>query len=139
MEPAPIVAIYIGRLLGGSECLRPDGPSTSRPTATREEFVMGFGGALYRRDNVGRPWAPPWWFSFVVLPIMVIASFYISQVTGWRGVASSSAEAVSWSEVSSEGIFLYVLLYLGFYFVLVLPIFLVRRHLWEKKQTQAAP
>ena len=97
---------------------------------------MGFGGALYRRDNVGRPWAPPWWFSFVVLPIMVIASFYISQVTGWRGVASSNAEAVSWSEVSSEGIFLYVLLYLGFYFVLVLPIFLVRRHLWEKKQTQ---
>lgn len=100
---------------------------------------MGFGGALYRRNNVGRPWAPPWWFSFVVLPIMVIASFYISQVTGWRGVASSNAEAVSWSEVSSEGIFLYVLLYLGFYFVLVLPIFLVRRHLWEKKQTQAAP
>lgn len=99
---------------------------------------MGFGGALYRTDKDGRPWVPPWWFSFVVLPLMVIASFYVSQVTGWRGVASSSVEGVPWSEVTSEGVLLYVAQYLGFYLVLVLPIFLVRRYLWEKRQKQEA-
>lgn len=50
---------------------------------------MGFGGAFYRRDSDGRPWVPPWWFSFVILPLLVIATFYVSQVTGWGGVASS--------------------------------------------------
>lgn len=65
---------------------------------------------------------------------MVLASFYISQVTGWRGVASSNAQGVAWSEVTSDGVLLYIVQYLAFYFVLVLPIFLVRRHLWDKKQ-----
>lgn len=97
---------------------------------------MGFGGALHRTEKDGRPWVPPWWFSLVVLPLMVVASFYISQVTGWRGVASSSVEGVPWSEVNSEGIFLYVVQYLGFYYVLVLPIFLVRRYLWAKRENQ---
>lgn len=69
---------------------------------------------------------------------MVIAEFYISQVTGWRGVSSSNAEGVSWSEVSSDGIFVHVVGYMASYFVLVLPIFRVRRYLWEKRRRQGA-
>lgn len=69
---------------------------------------------------------------------MVIAEFYVSQVTGWRGVSSSSVEGVAWSEVSSDGIFLHVVGYMAFYFVLVLPIFLGRRYLWEKRQKQGS-
>lgn len=97
---------------------------------------MGFGGALFRTAEDGKPWIPPWWFSFVVLPLMVIASFYISQVTGWRGVASSNAAGVPWSEVRSDGIVSYALPYLGFYFVMVLPFFLIRRYLWQKNQKE---
>lgn len=97
---------------------------------------MGFGGALGRTQKDGKPWIPPWWFSFVLLPLMVIVEFYVSQVTGWRGVSSSNVEGVSWSEVSSDGIVLHVVGYMAFYFVLVLPIFLVRRYLWEKRQKQ---
>ena len=99
---------------------------------------MGFGGALRRTQKDGKPWIPPWWFSFVILPLMVIAEFYVSQVTGWRGVSSSNVEGVSWSEVSSDGIVLHVVGYMAFYFVLVLPIFLVRRYLWEKRQKQGS-
>ncbi|MBK4143741.1 cell division protein FtsW [Corynebacterium macginleyi] len=69
---------------------------------------------------------------------MVIAEFYISQVTGWRGMSSSNMEGVSWSEVTSDGIFVHVVGYMAFYFVLVLPIFLVRRYLWEKRRRQGA-
>ena len=99
---------------------------------------MGFGGAFYRRDSDGRPWVPPWWFSFVILPLLVIATFYVSQVTGWDGVASSNEEGVPWSEVTSDGVILYVVGFMAFYFVLVLPIFVVRRHLWDKKQQDAS-
>ncbi|KXI18454.1 hypothetical protein HMPREF3227_01033 [Corynebacterium sp. CMW7794] len=99
---------------------------------------MGFGGAFYRRDSDGRPWVPPWWFSFVILPLLVIATFYVSQVTGWGGVASSNGEGVPWSEVTSDGVILYVVGFMAFYFVLVLPIFVVRRHLWDKKQQDAS-
>ncbi|MCT1408798.1 MULTISPECIES: cell division protein FtsW [Corynebacterium] len=74
----------------------------------------------------------------MLLPLMVIAEFYVSQVTGWRGVSSSNVEGVSWSEVSSDGIVLHVVRYMAFYFVLVLPIFLVRRYLWEKRQKQGS-
>ena len=99
---------------------------------------MGFGGALRKTQKNGKPWIPPWWFSFIVLPLMVIAGFYVSQVTGWRGVSSSSVEGVPWSEVSSDGIFLHVVGYMTFYFVLVLPIFLIRRYLWEKQRRQGS-
>lgn len=97
---------------------------------------MGFGGALYRTDKNGKPWIPPWWFSFLVLPLLVIASFYTSQVTGWRGVATSNVEGVPFSEVSSEGVIPFTVQYLAFYFVIVLPIFLIRRYSWTKKQLQ---
>ena len=63
---------------------------------------------------------------------MVVASFYISQVTGWRGVASPNEEGVSWTEVSSEGLLGYSAQYLAFYYFLVLPFFLVRRNRWKK-------
>ncbi|WP_246049224.1 cell division protein FtsW [Corynebacterium tapiri] len=69
----------------------------------------------------------------MLLPLMVIASFYISQVTGWRGVASSNVEGVAWEDVTSEGLFVHLALYLGFYFLLVLPFFVFRRKRWEKK------
>ncbi|MDK4336316.1 cell division protein FtsW [Corynebacterium accolens] len=69
---------------------------------------------------------------------MVIAEFYVSQVTGWRGVSSSNVEGVSWSAVSSDGIVLHVVGYMAFYLVLVLPIFLVRRYLLEKRQKQGS-
>ena len=97
---------------------------------------MGFGGALHRTNKHGKPWMPPWWFSFVVLPLLVIASFYTSQLTGWRGVASPSVEGVPLSEVSSDGLIPYVVRYLAFYFAIVLPVFLVRRRFWNKHQTE---
>ncbi|WP_337891849.1 hypothetical protein [Corynebacterium accolens] len=40
--------------------------------------------------------------------------------------------------MSSDGIVLHVVGYMAFYFVLVLPIFLVRRYLWEKRQKQGS-
>ncbi len=97
---------------------------------------MGFGGALQRTSKDGRPWVPPAWFSFIVLPAMVVASFYISQVTGWRGVASPNEEGVSWSEVSSEGLLGYSAQFLAFYYFLVLPFFLVRRYRWKKRDNR---
>lgn len=97
---------------------------------------MGFGGALQRTSKDGEPWVPPAWFSFIVLPAMVVASFYISQVTGWRGVASPNEEGVSWSEVSSEGLLGYSAQFLACYYFLVLPFFLVRRHRWKKRDNR---
>ncbi|MDY5828319.1 cell division protein FtsW [Corynebacterium sp. 32222D000AT] len=67
---------------------------------------------------------------------MVVASFYISQVTGWRGVASPNEKGVSWSEVSSEGLLGYSAQFLAFYYLLVLPFFLVRRHRWKKRDNR---
>ncbi len=97
---------------------------------------MGFGGALHRSDKSGRPWVPPWWFSLLVLPLMVIASFYTSQLTGWRGVSSPNVEGVPLSEVTSDGVVLYTVEFMAFYFVLVLPVFLIRRYFWNKRQNQ---
>lgn len=82
---------------------------------------MGFGGALQRTSKNGRAWVPRAWFSFIALPAMVVASFYISQVNGWRGVASPNEEGVSWSEVSSEGLLGYSAQFLALYYFLVLP------------------
>ena len=70
--------------------------------------------------------------------MLVIATFYVSHVTGWGGVASSNAGGVPWSEMTSDGVILYVVGFMAFYFVLVLPLFLVRRYLWDKKQQDAS-
>ena len=70
--------------------------------------------------------------------MLVIATFYVSQATGWGGVASSNEEGVTWSEETSDGVILDVVGFMAFYFVLVLPLFLVRRHLWDKKQQDAS-
>lgn len=71
---------------------------------------MGLGGALYRRDKDGGPWVPPWWFSFILLPVLTIATFYMRQAPGA------------------------VVGYVGFYYVLILPIFVFGRRRWQKKQ-----
>lgn len=99
---------------------------------------MGFGEALYKRQKDGGPWVPPWWFSFIVLPLMVVAEFYVSQRTGWGGLVFPNTEGVPWSEVTSDGIVSFVVPFLIFYYVLVLPIFLVRRSLWEKGRKEKA-
>lgn len=43
-----------------------------------------------------------------------------------------------WSEATSDGVILNIVGFMAFYFVLVLPIFVVRRHLWDKKQQDAS-
>ena len=70
--------------------------------------------------------------------MLVIATSYVSQGIGWGGVASSDEEGVPWSEVTSDGVILNVVGFMAFSFVLVLPIYLVRRHVWDKKQQDAS-
>ncbi|MFR9941540.1 cell division protein FtsW [Corynebacterium striatum] len=53
-------------------------------------------------------------------------------------MASSDEEGVPWSEVTSDGVILNVVGFMAFSFVLVLPIYLVRRHVWDKKQQDAS-
>lgn len=43
-----------------------------------------------------------------------------------------------WSEATSDGVILNIVGFMAFYFVLVLPLFLVRRHLRDKKQQDAS-
>ena len=99
---------------------------------------MGFGGALAKRDKDGAPWVPPWWNNFIVVPLLTISSFYLSQVDGWRGVASPRAEKIPWSEVTSDGIVGYVGGFLAFYFIFVLPIFVIRKHQWKRRHAGKA-
>ena len=40
-------------------------------------FEMGFGGALAAREENGAPWVPPWWQTFVIVPLAVIAMYVV--------------------------------------------------------------
>ncbi|WP_223197387.1 cell division protein FtsW [Corynebacterium striatum] len=53
-------------------------------------------------------------------------------------MASSDEEGVPLSEVTSDGVILNVVGFMAFSFVLVLPIYLVRRHVWDKKRQDAS-
>lgn len=85
-------------------------------------FEMGFGGALAAREENGAPWVPPWWQSFVIVPLGVIAMyvvFPVDEFTDTRHRLEHLLIPVGWT--------------LGVYYTLILPIFYLRRYRWNKK------
>ena len=97
---------------------------------------MVFGGALYKRDKDGGPWVPPWWCSFLLLPLLTTASFYAMQAERPQNGSPWIVKGVDWNQIIADGVVLYVAQFMAFYFIAVLPIFLLRRYLWEKRQKQ---
>ena len=83
-------------------------------------FEMGFGGALAAREENGAPWVPPWWQSFVIVPLAVIAMYVVFPVSEGSGTWLSN-------------VFIPVVWTLGVYYVFILPIFHFRRYRWNKK------
>ena len=83
-------------------------------------FEMGFGGALAALEEKGAPWVPPWWQSFVIVPLAVIAMYVVFPVNDGSGTwLSNMLIPVAWT--------------LGVYYVFILPIFHFRRYRWNKK------
>ena len=96
-------------------------------------FEMGFGGALAARDENGAPWVPPWWQSFVIVPLAVIAMYVVFPVGTDSNTQSPNPGGSFWSNLSLDHLIGPVTFTLGGYYLLILPIFYLRRYRWNKK------
>lgn len=96
-------------------------------------FEMGFGGALAAREENGAPWVPPWWQSFVILPVAVIAMYVVFPVDTDSDTRLPNADGSFWSNFDLGDLLIPVTWTLGVYYILILPIFYFRRYRWNKK------
>ena len=92
-----------------------------------------FGGALAAREKNGAPWVPPWWQSFVIVPLAVIAMYVVFPVNKDSDTRLPSTDDSFWSSFSLDHLLIPVIWTLGVYYILILPIFYLRRYRWNKK------
>lgn len=85
-------------------------------------FEMGFGGALAAREENGAPWVPPWWQRFVIVPLAVPAMYIVFPVDRDNFNLSNLLKPAAWT--------------LGDYYIVILPIFDLRRYRWDKKHDE---
>lgn len=96
-------------------------------------FEMGFGGALAAREKNGAPWVPPWWQSFVIVPLAIIAMYVVFPVNQDSGIRLPNTDDSFWSSFNLDHLLIPVIWTLGAYYILILPIFYLRRYRWDKK------